>query len=61
MPERACRICRTVTNESVCPNCDSKDLSRDFVGIVSIFDGDGSQIARKMGIKKSGRYAIRVR
>ncbi|HID91120.1 TPA: transcription elongation factor Spt4 [Candidatus Bathyarchaeota archaeon] len=61
MSERACRTCHLIARGAVCPNCKGRDLSRDFVGMVAILDVDGSQVAKRMGIKRKGFYAVRVR
>lgn len=61
MVEKACRRCRYITDENVCPNCKSTDLSEDFSGLVIIFDPKNSIIAKAMKIEAKGRYAIKVR
>jgi len=59
--ERACRECKMITTKSKCPNCGSDRLSKDFTGIIIVMDPEGSQLAKLMGIKKPGMYALRVR
>lgn len=59
--ERACRRCHFITEEKVCPNCGSTDLSEDFSGFVFVFNPEESAIARILKIMKRGRYAIKVR
>ena len=61
MVERACRDCKMITTKSRCPNCGSDRLSKDFTGMVIILDPEKSEIAKIMGIKKPGAYALRVR
>jgi len=61
MVGKACRKCRLISDENVCPNCRSKDLSDDFGGLVIIFDPKNSAIAKTMKIDRKGRYAIRIR
>lgn len=61
MSEKACSECHFITTGNVCPKCKSTSLSDDFSGIVIIFDPEGSAIAKAMGIKEKGRYALRVR
>jgi len=61
MVEKACRRCHYITEENVCPNCKSTDLSEDFSGLVIIFDPENSLIAKTLKIQRKGRYAIRVR
>jgi DNA-directed RNA polymerase subunit E" len=57
---KACRECRTITTDSVCPKCKTA-LSDDFSGLAIVIDAEGSQIAKVMKITENGRYALRVR
>jgi len=50
-----------LSNGPVCPNCKSSNLSDDWVGLFVVVEPEVSEVARKMGIKTPGRYAIRVR
>jgi len=61
MTEKACRECHTLTTGTVCPRCKAANLSDDFSGLVIIIDPAESEIAKAMGIKEKGRYALRVR
>ena len=61
MVERACRDCKMITTKSRCPNCGSDRLSKDFTGMIIILDPENSEVAKIMGIKKPGAYALRVR
>lgn len=58
--ELACRACRCVTVSKVCPACKSTDLSPDWNGIALIVNPETSKIAETLGIKKEGKYAIKV-
>jgi len=61
MIERACRNCHMISTETTCPNCNSKDVSDDFSGLVIIMDPKDSIVAEAMKVEKKGRYALRVR
>ena len=61
MVEQACRNCHLLTTANICPNCKKAELSRDWAGEIIIFDPERSEMAKKIGIKKPGRYALRVR
>ncbi len=61
MVEKACRKCHYITEENVCPNCKSTDLSEDFSGLIIIFDPENSVIAKTIKAERKGRYAIKVR
>jgi DNA-directed RNA polymerase subunit E" len=58
---RACRNCKIIIEENVCPICKGTDLSDDYSGLLIIVDPEGSQMAQKMDIKKEGRYALKIR
>ncbi len=58
--ELACRKCKTLTTEKVCPNCGSTELSEEWSGLVIIINPEKSQVARTLGITKQGRYALKV-
>lgn len=61
MTQKACRECHTITTASTCPKCKTATLSDDFSGLVIIINPEESEIAKAMGIKEKGRYALRVR
>ncbi|HIK00535.1 TPA: DNA-directed RNA polymerase subunit E'' [archaeon] len=57
---KACKKCRFITSESICPVCKSEELSGRFSGVVIIFDPENSEIAKKLTIKQKGEYALIV-
>jgi len=59
--ERACRNCHAIVQGEVCPVCNNSSLSEEWSGLVIIIDPENSEIAKKMKIERSGRYALRVR
>ena len=61
MSDKACKNCKFISNGPVCPNCKSTNLSDDWSGLVVIIDPLVSEVAKTMGIKAAGRYALRVR
>ncbi|MGD0804042.1 MAG: transcription elongation factor subunit Spt4 [Candidatus Bathyarchaeia archaeon] len=61
MAPKACRTCKIITDENICPVCKSSELSEDFLGFVIILDPSKSQLAEKMKIKEAGRYALKIR
>ncbi len=58
----ACKKCKRIFEEKVqeCPYDGSKDFSSVWKGMVLIIDPERSEIAKELGIKESGRYAIKV-
>jgi DNA-directed RNA polymerase subunit E" len=61
MSPRACRTCKIITDDNVCPICRSTDLSEDYSGLLVVLDPENSQLAKKLEIEKEGRYALRIR
>jgi DNA-directed RNA polymerase subunit E" len=61
LTDKACKNCRFISNGPVCPNCKSTNLSDDWSGLVIVTDPAVSEVAKRMGIKAPGRYALRVR
>ncbi len=58
--EKACRKCRAITRENRCPVCGSDDLSVNWSGMIIIIDPEKSEVAKMIGAKAPGRYAINV-
>lgn len=58
--EKACRRCHALTKENKCPVCGSTDLSVNWSGIAIIIDPENSEVAKLLGVKVPGRYAINV-
>jgi DNA-directed RNA polymerase subunit E" len=56
-----CRDCHRVVDGESCAICGSANLSTDWAGYLVIIDPEHSDIAKKMNIKLSGRYALKVR
>ena len=58
---KACKQCRVIIVEGdVCPRCKGT-LSREWQGYAIILDHARSDIARQIGVKENGRYALKVR
>lgn len=59
--EKACRNCRMVVEEQTqCPNCDGTAFTTFWRGYVVIIDPEKSEIAKKMGTTKAGKFALRL-
>ncbi len=61
MSEKACKRCRLITTGSICPECKTATLTAEWTGFVVVLDPGGSEIAKKLGIRKPGKYAIEIR
>ena len=59
--KKACRQCKVLVDSGVCPICNNSDFSTSWNGRLTIIDPEKSEIAKKLEIKKSGDYAIKVR
>jgi len=45
---------------NICPVCKKSDLTTNWKGFTIILDPKNSKIAKKMGIKVPGKYALRL-
>jgi DNA-directed RNA polymerase subunit E" len=59
---KACLKCKALVAVEVetCPICGSKDFSTEWSGIIIVLDPEKSVVAKLLGIKTPGRYAIKV-
>jgi DNA-directed RNA polymerase subunit E" len=60
--DKACRDCHRIIESGrlICV-CGSNSMSQDWNGYVAIIDPAESEIAKKLEIKKAGKYALKVR
>jgi DNA-directed RNA polymerase subunit E" len=60
--EKACRDCHRMveSGRSMCV-CGSNSMSTDWNGYLVIIDPAESEIAKKLEIKRAGKYALKVR
>lgn len=61
MTESACSECHRIVEGQTCPRCGSNSISKDWAGYVIIIDPKKSEIAKKMSINSTGKYALKVR
>lgn len=59
--KKVCRNCKIFVEGPVCPACKGSDFTTNFQGRINVIDVDKSFIAKKIGIKVKGEYAIKVR
>jgi DNA-directed RNA polymerase subunit E" len=58
---KACRNCRHVIEEGdKCPNCESNQFTTFWRGYVVITNAEKSEIAKKMGITREGKFALQL-
>jgi DNA-directed RNA polymerase subunit E" len=59
---KACRNCNYIVEEGKkCPVCQSEDLTDNFSGLIYILDTEKSEVAKMLGIKVPGKYAVSVK
>ena len=59
--KKVCKKCKRIYEDlEICQECNEK-LSESFKGVIIVVDPENSEIAKKLGIKKPGKYAIIVR
>ena len=58
---KVCKKCKIFVKGSSCPLCKSSDLTASWKGRIVVMDVDKSEIAKKLGIKVKGEYAIKSR
>lgn len=62
MTEKACKSCRFVVSEgSECPNCGGTEFTEKWSSYLVIFSPEKSELAKKIGAKAPGKYAVRIR
>ncbi|MFH1285777.1 MAG: transcription elongation factor subunit Spt4 [Candidatus Micrarchaeota archaeon] len=62
MVEKACKACHYIIPEGhTCPNCNSSDLTERWSSYMVIFDPEKSELAKKIGAKTPGKYAVRIK
>lgn len=57
---RACLLCKALTFEKICPECNGKTTIRHR-GYIAVINPELSQIANVLGIEKIGEFALMVR
>ena len=58
---RACRTCKIITDENVCPICKGTELSDDYSGLLIVLGPENSLLAEKLEAKEAGSYALKIR
>lgn len=58
---RVCKLCREFTDGSECATCKTAKFATTWKGRICVLNPDKSLIAKRVGLKKVGEYAIKVR
>ena len=61
MSDFACKECHLILEDKSCPRCPDSEVSREWQGFVEVLNPEKSDLAKEMGIRTAGRYALRVR
>lgn len=60
MPRKACKSCKYLVDGNTCPICKGTQFAESWKGKLIILNAEKSEIAKKVGIKVKGEYAIKV-
>lgn len=61
MSESACRNCKLIIAQgNTCPLCGSTNLTTKWSGHIIILNVEKSSVAKKLGIKSNGAYALNI-
>lgn len=58
---RACRNCKNISNEPICPVCKGNEFSDDYSGLLIVLDPENSLLAEKLETSEPGSYALKIR
>jgi len=61
MVKKVCRKCKIFVEKDVCPICGGKDFVNSWKGRIAILNLEKSEIAKRIGIKREGEYAIKTK
>ena len=60
MKKKVCKDCRIFVDGKECPVCKGQSFTTNWKGRIAILDPRKSDVAKRVGIKKKGEYAIKV-
>jgi len=61
MTDKACMNCRSIVTGSVCPVCQGTSLTKTWEGMIVVFDPETSEVAKVIGAKCPGKYALKIK
>jgi len=59
--KKVCKKCRFFVEGPECPLCRTSNFTETWKGRMIILDAEKSEIAKKVGLKSKGEYAVKVR
>lgn len=60
MKRKICKNCKLFYDGTNCPVCKSDQVANSWKGRLHILNAKDSEIAKKIGIKNDGEYAIKL-
>lgn len=57
---KACKTCKSIMKEDVCPNCNTP-TTQYWTGYLGIINPEKSEISKRLDLKVPGQYALKVR
>jgi DNA-directed RNA polymerase subunit E" len=60
MTKKACKKCKILVDGSTCPICKGNQFVDNWKGRIYIVNVENSEVAKKIGIKVKGEYAIKI-
>ncbi|MBI5036319.1 DNA-directed RNA polymerase subunit E'' [Candidatus Micrarchaeota archaeon] len=61
MVDRACTKCRAIADGQSCPLCSGTDLTKTWEGAILVFNPETSEVAKAIGAKAPGKYALKIK
>ena len=61
MKKKICKKCKLFVEGNECPICKGNQFVTNWKGRIAVIDADKSQIAKRIGIKAKGEYAIKAK
>jgi DNA-directed RNA polymerase subunit E" len=58
---RACRTCKNISEETICPVCKGTEFSDDYSGLLVVLNAENSLLAEKLDTNQPGVYALKIR
>lgn len=58
---RACRTCKNISEEAICPVCKNTEFSDDYSGLLVVLKAENSLLAEKLDTTEPGVYALKIR
>ncbi len=58
----ACGECNAILDDEQdqCHHCPTSPISRDWQGLVIVFNPEMSEVGKRMGVTRPGSYALKV-